>query len=621
MPVIRGSRWGVLVWIAAAGLAVGEPPDEPAWEPLQKHPVPKWLADAKFGIYAHWGVYSVPAFDSEWYPRNMYIEGSRAYRHHVETYGDLSEFGYKDFIPLFRGEHFDAEAWADLYARSGAKFAGPVVEHHDGFSMWASEINRWNAGSMGPRRDVAGELIAAIRKRGLKVVVTFHHAYNLQGYFSEKEGWDTADPQYGDLYGKFRDPKLGLERWLAKIREVIDGYRPDQIWFDFGLGKIPDAYKRRMAAYYYGREAAWGKEVILSRKHEDLPEGVGVLDIERGKMEGTSETLWQTDDSIAVNTWCYTDSMALKSAGELIDELVDIVSKNGVLLLNVCPKADGTIPADQQGVLLEMGRWLEGCGEAIYGTRPWVIHGEGPTLYDPGRGFGDKERPAAHFTGQDLRFTTKGDVFYVICLGRPAPEVVVESLRIQATDPGAEIRLLGYDESLRYAMDWGRELRIWIPEAAREEGASEYASVIRLEGFRIEANPFMLPGSITLRPGQAVFEGDHIRVDSKLGREMIGFWDNPRERVHWLVRIPRPGRYLVRGEFSAGMGNSEVTLNYASQSLQGKILKTASWEGTRFVELGHLQFEQAGVYQVTLQASDFRHWRPVHVYRLQFAQP
>lgn len=612
-------RLAVLAAGICSNVIFAQPQYQLTWESLQKHPVPQWFADAKFGIYAHWGVYSVPAFDNEWYPHNMYIEDSKVYKHHVSTYGDPSKFGYKDFIPLFRAEKFDADQWADLYVRAGAKFAGPVAEHHDGFSMWGSEINRWNAADMGPRRDIVGELIAALRKRNLKVIASFHHAHNFQGYYTEKEGWDTADPQYGDLYGKFKDPRLALERWLAKIGEVIDKYQPDQIWFDFGLGKIPDEYKRKMAVYYYNQEAAWGKDVIITRKHEDLPEGVGVLDIERAKMEKPASFLWQTDDSIAVNTWCYTNQIQLKTAEELIHELIDIVSKNGILLLNICPKEDGTIPADQQKLLLEIGDWLKVNGEALYGSRPWEIHGEGPNLFDPGRSFGEKEREQVRFTGQDVRFTTKNDAFYVICLGWPMQELSLESLQITDRGPEAKVTMLGYSGSLNYRMDLGRELTIQIPDLQPAQRPCKYAYVLKLERFTAEVNPFMLPGSITLEPGQAVFEGDHIRAESKLNRDVIGFWDNPNERVHWLIRIPAAGRYAVRGEFSAGMGSSEIALKCGSETLQAAIPRTADWDGTRFVDLGQLWFNRPGVYHLVLQAADFKNWRPVNVYRLQFA--
>ncbi|MHC4844403.1 MAG: alpha-L-fucosidase, partial [Planctomycetota bacterium] len=391
--------------------------DSMDWEQLKKHKVPEWFKDAKFGIYAHWGAYCVPAFGSEWYPRNMYRKESDVHEHHVKTWGDPSKFGYKDFIPMFKAEKFNADEWAQLYARAGAKFAGPVAEHHDGFSMWASKVNRWNAVDMGPKRDVVKELTDALRKRDIKIITSFHHMYNFQGYYPQdidpELGWDITNPEYEDLYGQFVDKKIAHDRWLEKIKEVIDAYQPDQIWFDFGLGDIPDEYKQRMASYYYSKENEWGKEVIITRKEEHLPKGVGVLDIERGKMEGAAPYLWQTDDSISVRSWSWVVGDNFKSSEELIHELIDIVSKNGILLLNVCPKTDGTFTEDQKQLLYTIGDWLEVNGEAIYGTRPWAAHGEGPNLLDEGRGF---EHDQIDFTSEDIRYTCKGDVLNAIAL-------------------------------------------------------------------------------------------------------------------------------------------------------------------------------------------------------------
>lgn len=428
--------------------------DSMDWDQLKNHKVPEWFKDAKFGIYAHWGAYCVPAYGNEWYPRNMYLKESDVYKHHVKTWGDPSEFGYKDFIPLFKAEKFDADEWAQLYARAGAKFAGPVAEHHDGFSMWASKVNRWNAADMGPKRDVVKELTEALRKRGIKVITSFHHAYNFQGYYPKDIdpalGWDITNPDYEDLYGQFKDEKVAHDRWLEKIKEVIDAYQPDQIWFDFGLEKIPDEYKRRMASYYYSKEDEWGKEVIITRKGDHLPEGVGVLDIERGKMEGPAPYLWQTDDSISVRSWSWIVGDNFKSSEELIHELIDIVSKNGILLLNVCPKTDGTFTEDQKERLYAMGDWLEVNGEAIYGTRPWAVHGEGPNLLDEGRGFGGEQ---VDFTGEDIRYTCKGDVLYAIALGWPEKQVTIKSMaRLEKTEIKS-VTMLGNDGALEWSLD------------------------------------------------------------------------------------------------------------------------------------------------------------------------
>ncbi len=425
---------------------------EPTWESLTKHEVPEWFQDAKFGIYAHLGVYCVPAYGTEWYPRMMYMKSddpSSVFQHHKTTYGDQSVFGYKDLIPMFKLEKFDPAAWADLYYKSGAKFAGPVAEHHDGFSMWASQVNRWNAKDMGPKRDVVGELVKEIRKHDMKVITTFHHGWNFDGYYASVPGFDTTDSKYADLYGKLPED-VQLERWLAKLKEVIDAYQPDQIWFDSDLGKIDEKYRQQFASYYYNKEAEWGKQVIIARKGNDLPEGVGVLDIERGRMQNGSTSVWQTDDSTAYNSWSGVRDLQVKPAKEVLHEFIDIVSKNGVLLLNVCPMADGTIDKDQQKILLEMGKWLEINGEAIYATRQWNVFGEGPTQIR-----GGAFQKTVQYSSKDIRFTQSkdGKNVFIISLGEVVEPLLVKALGIKAgnIDKAIDrIEVLGSDEVVKW---------------------------------------------------------------------------------------------------------------------------------------------------------------------------
>jgi alpha-L-fucosidase len=606
------------VSLSCAGAAAQ--PDKADWAVLQKHAVPEWFKDAKFGIYAHWGVYSVPAFGSEWYPRNMYIENHRVHEHHVETYGGPAAFGYKDFVPLFKAERFDAEEWADLYQRAGARFAGPVAEHHDGFSMWESDVNRWNSADMGPERDVTGELVEALRKRGVKIVTSFHHAFNIQGYYTSREGWDTADPGYGDLYGKFEDPNDAHDRWFEKIREVIDAYQPDQIWFDFGLARIPERYKRRMADYYYGKEAEWGKDVIITRKGDHLPDGVGVLDIERGKMARPADRLWQTDDSVAVNSWCWVEDLDLKPAVELVHELIDIVSKNGVLLLNVCPRADGTIPEEQRSLLLEIGAWLGVNGEGIYGTRPWLVHGDGPMLFDMGRGF---HRVQIAFGGRDIRYTRKGGVLYAIALGWPEGELCLESVKVDGAGPGAVVALLGSGEKVRYEVDESGRMTITVPELGAEQRPCRYAFTFKLEGFELSLHPdarFTHGQGVTLAANEAVLDGDRIALETKAGdRRNIGFWDDAKETVHWLVRIPEAGTYTVRGEFAAAAGPIRLEIEVAGKEAAFDVPATGGWDRPVWVGAGTLAFERKGVFHLVLRPADPASWKAVNVWQLQMA--
>jgi len=426
---------------------------EPAWKSLIKHPVPEWFKDAKFGIYTHWGIYSVPAFDTEWYPRNMYIKGHRVFIHHRETYGPQEEFGYKDFIPQFTAEKFNADEWVDLFIRAGARFVGPVAEHHDGFAMWDSHLSDWTAAKMGPKRDVVGEMEKAVRKRGLKFVTSFHHAFNWK-YYEPAFQYDARDPRYAGLYGDPHFPGTPeseefLEDWLARLKEVIDRYMPDYMWFDFCWGQPTfESYKRKYLAYYYNKATESDRDVVVTYKGRDLPLGAGVLDLERGRLDSLRKDIWINDTSIDTKSWCYILDPGLKSVNTLIDGLIDGVSKNGNTLLNVAPRPDGTIPDEQREILLGIGKWLEVNGEAFYGTRPWRTYGEGPTKMAKAGGFSEEKEMV--YTRQDIRFTTKGNVLYAIALDWPEEQLTVTSLKRLDASKIQSITLLGAKGNLEW---------------------------------------------------------------------------------------------------------------------------------------------------------------------------
>jgi len=593
------------------------------WESLTQHEIPEWFADAKFGIYAHLGVYCVSGFGNEWYPRLIYQENQKAFEHHRKTYGDQSEFGYKDFVPMFTLEKFDPAEWAQLYKDSGAKFAGPVAEHHDGFSMWASTVNRWNVGQMGPKRDIAGELIRELRQRDLKIITSFHHAFNIQGYYTAKEGWDTADPQYGDLYGfpTMEDRTLARDRWLIKLKEVIDRYQPDQIWFDFGLGKIPDSYKQKMAAYYYNHEKIWGKPVIITRKNEYLPEGVGVLDIERGWTSGIAADLWQTDDSTAHNSWSWVQGLRVKTPAEMVHELIDIVSKNGVLLLNVCPKADGTITTEQQTVLREMGRWLKVNGEAIYATRPWDVYGEGPTHTEKEGGFLE----TMQYTSRDIRYTRSkdGKTLYAIAMGWSQDDILLRFVQIDRAGPGAKVELLGHDQPLSFTVNDSKQLSIKIPALSESQRPCRHAYAFKITGFTTTLSPealFILPGAVTLKAENAVLEGQKIGTEEKnAGVTNIGFWDNPGERVHWLLYIKKAGAYNVVGDFATPHNGALLTVEVSGQRVPFSVSNTGGWDEPALTDIGTVRFAEPGVYHLVLRATDRNNWRAVNVWNIKLA--
>jgi alpha-L-fucosidase len=404
-----------------AGVAAG--PFRPTWESLEKFQVPEWYQDAKFGIFIHWGVYSVPAFGDEWYPRRMYEEGREVFQHHIATYGPQSKFGYKDFIPQFKAEKFDAARWADLFRKAGAKYVVPVAEHHDGFPMYDCSFTEWSAAKMGPKTDVLGELASAIRKEGLHFCASTHRAehwwfYDVGMLFDS----DVADLRYEGLYGparpqKSQPDKAYLDDWLARTCEIVDKYRPDLIWFDWWIEQpVFQPYLQKFAAFYYNRGAQWKRGVAINYKNKSFPEKAAVWDIERGKLDILRPYFWQTDTSICKRSWGYIQNHDYRSVDSIVDDLVDIVSKNGALLLNIGPRPDGTIPEPQEKILLDIGQWLKVNGEAIYGTRPWKIFGEGPTQVVGGSFKDTANKP---FTGEDIRFTTKGDTIYAIALAWP----------------------------------------------------------------------------------------------------------------------------------------------------------------------------------------------------------
>jgi alpha-L-fucosidase len=434
---------------------------DPTWEALRDYEVPQWYQDGKFGIFIHWGVYAVPAFGNEWYPRNMYEQGSAEFDHHVETYGPHTEFGYRDFIPSFTAEHFDADRWAALFKDAGARYVVPVAEHHDGFAMYDCSFSEWNATRMGPRRDIIAELAAATRRHDLVFGLSSHRAEHWW-FFSGGRAFpsDVQDPAFDGLYGPARPKETQpdsayLEDWMNRTLELIDKYQPQLIWFDWWIEEPAFApYLPRLATYYYQRGAEWNSGgVAINYKHDAFPEGTAVYDVERGQSAGIRPRFWQTDTAISRNSWGYVKHQDYKTAGSIIGDLVDIVSKNGALLLNIGPRPDGTIPEPEEQVLREIGRWLDVNGEAIYGTRPWTTFGEGPTEVSEGQ-FTDTERPP--FTSEDIRFTTRDGALYAIALDWPQEALVVRSLAAGsalAAGRVADVTLLGSAGTLSWSQN------------------------------------------------------------------------------------------------------------------------------------------------------------------------
>jgi alpha-L-fucosidase len=428
------------------------------WQSLANYQAPQWYEDAKFGIFIHWGLYSVPAFANEWYSRNMYQHGSQESFHQVATYGPQSKFGYKDFIPMFKAEHFDPQAWAKLFHDAGAMYVVPVAEHHDGFPMYQSDLTDWCAGKMGPKRDIVGELAQAIRAEGMHFGASSHRAEH--DWFFEggrKFDSDVNDPRYASFYGPahprilkpgfdhnlledwtYVSPEF-MDDWLARTAEIVEKYHPDLVYFDWWIGQPSfRGHVAQFAAFYYNQTAAGGTAGVINYKDHGFEENSATLDVERGQLSEIRPRHWQTDTSLSNASWGYVPHDTYKTPEFVIHQLADIVSKNGNLLLNVGPRPDGTIPEEAQSILREVGAWLKVNGEAIYGTRTWKVFGEGPTKVTEGA-FHDTD--TQQYTAEDFRFTTKGATLYAIGMKWPANgEAVVRSLAAGSLGPEKEIR-------------------------------------------------------------------------------------------------------------------------------------------------------------------------------------
>jgi alpha-L-fucosidase len=530
----------------------------PNFESLEKvNPVPEWFKDAKFGIYFHWGVYSVPAFANEWYPRTMYIKGSVENKHHVETYGKVADWPYNDFMtgakdkkghfvqfaPRLKsqGGKFDPQEWAQLFADAGAKFAGPVAEHHDGFSMWASKANPWNAKDIGPQLDLVGLLTDAIRKKDMKVILSMHHAYNITGFYEFVP--KTDDPKLQKLFGQ-QGKEKNEALWLAKHKEIINRYHPDIIWQDFNLHIISRSVLLEFLSYYYNQAAQWNKQVVATYK-DGLNTHCAVLDYERGGPADITRNYWLTDDAISSSSWCYTEGIGYYSRKQILHGFLDRISKNGNLLLNISPKADGSIPQEQKDILLAMGSWLKKYGEAVYSTRAWERYGEGPTRM--GGAHGVMGAPAEG-TARDIRYTRSKDktTLYAILFGweKDQKEVILKSLSSQriALKNLKSVELINGKAGNYLTLNFRQEtngLIVSLPERAIDE----LAYVLKLS-FNGKIPPLDMYADIDSAPHYYLVPGDYAG-GSVLGADLTLTGKRKNIANQWKLEPAGKGIYKI----------------------------------------------------------------------------
>jgi alpha-L-fucosidase len=474
----------------AADLKIAAGPFQGTRESLASYRPPEWFRDAKFGIWSHWGPQSAPEA-GDWYARRMYIQGEAQYASHVERYGHPSKSGYKDVIATFHAEKWDPEHLMDLYVKAGAKYFVSMGVHHDNFDLWNSRFQpRWNAASSGPKKDIVGLWKQAARKRGLPFGVSEHLSNSFDwlatAHRSDKTGplagvpYDGVDPRFADLYHNYDGMPAGFvetaeamgrvaparwkQQYFNRIRDLIDQHQPDLLYTD---GAIPfEEYGLSLVAHVYNvsaqRHGGKVQAVYTSKFAKDSAVGTCVLDMERGLVDKIWPEPWQTDTCIG--HWHYDRGIQYKTPKMIVDMLVDIVSRNGNLLLNFPLPGSGELDAQEMQVLESITSWMGVNAEGIHGTRPWKISGEGPSLAAPPSSAAFNERNRKDLTAEDVRFTSKGRNLYAFVMGWARSARVKSLGAASELEPGKirHVELLGHRAKLAWSQD-ADALKVQMP--------------------------------------------------------------------------------------------------------------------------------------------------------------
>ncbi|BCM92563.1 hypothetical protein IAD21_04445 [Abditibacteriota bacterium] len=639
----------------AAPLVGGQPMAKGSFDgtmdSLAKYRCPEWFRDAKFGIWAHWGPQSVPQ-EGDWYARNMYIQGSGQNQYHVAHYGPPSKFGYKDVIPLWKAEKWNPEQLMDLYVKAGAKYFVSMGVHHDNFDLWNSKFNPWNATKMGPRRDVVGEWQRAARKHGLHFGVSEHlgasYTWYQPSHGADKTGplagvaYDGADSQYWSLYHNPTKPGDGgwltngpenQANWQARIRDLIDQYHPDLLYSDSGFpfGSVGAG----LVSHFYNdnSERHGGKEEAVYNCKQ-VSNGHWVQDVERGVLEGISPDPWQTDTSMG--DWYYSRHQGYKPPATVIHMLCDIVSKNGNLLINIVQRPDGSIDDDSLTMLHELAAWMPVNGEAIYGTRPWTVYGEGKAAEG---GMFQENRQS--YSSDDIRFTRKGNALYAIMLGWPEAPAGGQGkaiLKAFATDSPfvtgdhPKVQILGSKDHLQFQRT-EKGLEIALPPQA----PTKYAVVFKITGLKttdaldaatlaqwrkrlipgpdksVSAQP---DGSLLLTPDKAELHGS-VKVQGEGDKRNIGFWDQPHDFISWdEVKVTQPGTYRVEVQAATIYPTSNFVVEVAAQKLPAHLDSTGDWEKFQTVNAGTIEIKSPGPIPIKITAVP-QDWHPLNIHSIR----
>ena len=597
-------------------------------ESLQQYQCPEWFRDAKFGIWAHWGPQAVPMM-GDWYAKHMYVQGHPQYEHHLATYGHPSQHGYREIIDLWKAEKWDPDRLMSLYKKAGARYFVSMGSHHDNFYLWNSKLHEYNAVNMGPKRDVVGDWQKAAQKQGMRFGVSEHLGASFTwfqtSHGSDKTGpkagvpYDGTDPKYQELYhfpaqpgdtGWYSKDPRWQQQWFDRIKELVDGYHPDLLYTD-GAMAFGNEVGASLIAHLYNSDAArhGGKaDVVYTCKQKS--EGRWVEDLERGVMPKINPYPWQTDTSIG--DWYYNKNWKFRPVNWTIHMLVDIVSKNGNLLLNVVQRPDGSLDPEVEESLVQLADWIAVHGEAIYETRPWLVYGEGGIRYAGGHFKED-----FNYTSEDVRFTTKGPTLYAIALGWPADgKLLVRSLAAPAGKIDS-VSLLGYDGKV----DWQQTpegLAVTVPA----KKVSEYTCALRIVGKDLKPAPIPeiaivvspdAKGVVTLLPNDAELHGEQIKIEAQGGQPNIGFWDKSEEWVSWKAKVDKPGAFQVSAACATTRADAQFVVEVAGRQLTGKPAVTKGWEDFQVLDLGRIEVQQPGELTISVRCRDAASWKPINL--------
>lgn len=611
-------------------LQIADGPFKPTLQSLTNYHCPDWFRNAKFGIWAHWGPQAVP-MAGDWYARNMYIQGQRQYEHHLTNYGHPSVHGYKDIIPLWKAEKWDPEKLMELYKKAGARYFVSMGVHHDNFDLWNSTYHKWNAVNMGPKRDVVGEWQKAAKKLGLKFGVSEHLGASFTwfqpSHGSDKTGpkagvpYDGANPTYYDLYHPPADPDdkdwysknpQWQREWFMRIKDLVDKYHPDLLYTD---GAVPfhNEVGLSLIAHLYNSDLNRNhgvNQVVYTCKQQS--EGRWVEDLERGVMGKINPFPWQTDTSIG--DWYYNKNWKFRPVSWVIHMLIDIVSKNGNLLLNVVQRPDGSLDPEVEQMLLEMADWIKINGEGIYDTRPWEIYGEGKT-----KAAGGHFREDFNYSAADIRFTVKGKTLYAFALGWPQDgKVIIKSLaKTNDLNKISSIKLLGHQSKLNWKQTESG-LEIITPSKL----PSKYAICFKISGSNLKPVPFTIAqsvikpdknGTITLSAETAELFGPQIQLEAQGNEPNIGFWDNPTANASWKAEIFKTGKYKIQCSIATTHNDTALTIELQNQQIQAKPEFTGNWAVFKTNDIGSVSISSPGVIVIKARPSSADTWKPINL--------